>query len=105
MVAELPEDAQSSQKQAVALRYDEDKDAAPVVVATGRGRMAELIVEMAREHGIPIQEDAPLVEALSKLDLGETIPAELYPVVAEVLVFVARANRERARYLRGASTR
>ena len=97
MVADMPDDAQSSQKRAVALRYDEEQDAAPVVVATGRGRMAEAIIEAAREHGITIQEDAQLVDALSQLDLGETIPAELYPVVAEVLVFVARANRERAK--------
>ncbi|MBM3266379.1 MAG: EscU/YscU/HrcU family type III secretion system export apparatus switch protein [Candidatus Sericytochromatia bacterium] len=97
MVADLPEDGQSSQKQAVALRYDEDRDAAPVVVATGRGKMAEAIIAAAKQHGIPIQEDAQLVEALSKLDLGETIPAELYPVVAEVLVFVAKANRERGK--------
>ncbi|MBM3275033.1 MAG: EscU/YscU/HrcU family type III secretion system export apparatus switch protein [Candidatus Sericytochromatia bacterium] len=97
MVAEEDLDPQSSQKRAVALRYDEGKNAAPVVVATGRGRMAEAIIAAAREHGIPIQEDAQLVEALAKLDLGETIPAELYPVVAEVLVFVARANRDRAK--------
>ncbi len=100
MVAELPEDSQSSQKQAVALHYDEDGDAVPVVVATGRGKMAEAIIAAAKEHGIPIQEDAQLVEALSKLDLGEMIPAELYPVVAEVLVFVARANRERGKTLK-----
>lgn len=97
MVAKNPEEAQSSQKQAVALRYDEGAEGAPVVVATGRGAMAERIIEAARQHGIPIQEDAQLVEALAKLDLGEMIPAELYPVVAEVLVFVSKANRERAK--------
>ncbi len=97
MVADPDEDEQSSQKQAVALRYDGERDAAPTVVATGRGRMAEQIIAMAQEHGIPIQEDAQLVEALSKLDFGELIPAELFPVVAEVLVFVGRANRERGK--------
>ena len=89
-------DSQASQKRAVALRYDKDADAAPVVVATGRGAMAERIIALAREHGIPIQEDAQLVEALARLDLGEIIPPELYPVVAEILVFVGKADRERA---------
>lgn len=88
------DDSQASQKRAVALRYDGAADAAPVVVATGRGALAERIIALAREHGIPVQEDAQLVEALSKLDLGEMIPAELYPVVAEILVFVGRADRE-----------
>ena len=90
------QEPQASQKQAVALRYDGERDAVPVVVASGRGALAERIIETAREHGIPIQEDAQLVEALSKLDLGEMIPSELYPVVAEILVFVARADRERS---------
>ncbi|MBU6428128.1 MAG: EscU/YscU/HrcU family type III secretion system export apparatus switch protein [Cyanobacteria bacterium REEB65] len=90
-----PTDAQASQKQAVALRYDSQRDAAPVVVASGQGALAEKIIAMAREHGIPIQEDPQLVEALCKLDLGESIPPELYPVVAEILVFVGKADRER----------
>lgn len=96
MVSDAHEDPRPSQKQAVALRYDAQQDAAPVVVATGVGKLAERIIQTAKEHGVPVLEDAPLVEALAKLDLGEVIPAELYPIVAEVLVFVSKANRERA---------
>jgi flagellar biosynthesis protein len=82
-------------KQAVALRYDDGSDEAPEVVAKGSGLVAERIVEMAREAGVAIQENPGLVSALAALDLGEQIPAELYPVVAEVLVWVRRVDSAR----------
>ncbi len=75
-------------KKAVALRYEQKKDSAPRVVAKGRGFLAEKIIELARQHGVPIEEDEILVEALSKLDLYQEIPEELYKAVAEILVFV-----------------
>jgi flagellar biosynthesis protein len=78
---------------AVALRYDEDREAAPRVLAKGRGRVAEKILELARERDIPIREDPDLVEMLAKLDTGSLIPTELYPAVAEVLAFIYRQNR------------
>ncbi len=83
-------------KKAVALSYDEGADEAPKVVATGSGLVAERIVETAREAGVAIQENPALVSALAALDLGEQIPAELYPVVAEVLVWVRRVDKSQA---------
>jgi flagellar biosynthesis protein len=82
-------------KKAVALSYDEGADEAPRVVASGSGLVAERIVQTAREAGVAIQENPALVEALAALDLGEQIPAELYPVVAEVLVWVRRVDSAR----------
>jgi len=78
------------QKRAVALKYRQNIDSAPKVVAKGRGEIAEKIIAIAREHGIPIYMDKNLVEIVSSLDLYEEIPPELYKAVAEVLVFVYR---------------
>ena len=76
-------------KQAIALHYDEEHSTTPVpqVTATGQHEVAEQIIEMAREHGIPIHEDADLAVLLSQLELYEEIPESLYHVVAEVLAF------------------
>nr|WP_258012421.1 EscU/YscU/HrcU family type III secretion system export apparatus switch protein [Paenibacillus sp. F4] len=60
-----------SMKKAVALKYTPGESEAPIVVAKGSGRIADSILEKAKEHGVPVQEDAALVEVLSKLDLGE----------------------------------
>lgn len=76
------------QRLAAALAYDPASDDAPEVVAVGRGLRADEIVRLAREHGVPLREDAGLVAALAKLDIGTTIPRELYAVVAELLAFV-----------------
>ena len=84
-------------KRAVALRYQEGKDDAPTVIATGQGLIADKIVEKAQEHGVAIQENAALAEALAQVELGTAIPEDLYPVVAEVLVWVNRMNRQRGR--------
>ena len=77
---------------AVALRYEHSKDAAPRVVAKGRGHVAESIMAIAREHHVPLVEDRNLVEVLEALDINLEIPPELYRAVAEVLVFVYRIN-------------
>lgn len=79
-------------KTAVALKYDRTRNRAPSVAATGRGRIAERILEVAKQSGVPVREDRELVELLARLDLGEAIPAELYPVIAEVFAFVYRLN-------------
>ncbi|MCC8109973.1 MAG: EscU/YscU/HrcU family type III secretion system export apparatus switch protein [Planctomycetes bacterium] len=79
---------------AVALRYNEDKEAAPRVLARGAGNVAQKILDIAKEQKIPIREDPDLVEALAKLDIGSLIPTELYPAVAEVLAFVYRQNQK-----------
>ena len=80
--------------QAAALRYQEVTDPAPVVVASGKGVLADRIVEIAREAQIPVVEDAALVSALLALELGEEIPPELYQAVARVLVFVYDLDRK-----------
>ncbi len=89
-----PDDEQRLSRQlAVALHYDMDKDPAPAVIAKGRGAVARRILDVAREHNVPIREDAGLAEALGKLHLGDTIPEELFPAIAEVLAFIYRMNR------------
>ena len=80
-------------KKAVALKYDENKDAAPVIVASGLGYMAERIIEKAKEEKIPFYRDNKLAKTLSKLEIGEMIPPELYEVIAEILVFVDDMER------------
>ena len=82
-------------KKAAALHYDQMKGGAPQVVAKGRGKMAERIMALAREHDIPMVEDRNLVQMLEALDLNTEIPPELYQAVAEVLVFVYRLNQKR----------
>lgn len=84
--------AKNFRQLAVALGFDVDKDSVPKVLAKGAGHVAARIIELAKEHNIPIREDADLVQALAKLDLGEIIPPELYPAVAEVLAYVYRIN-------------
>ena len=79
---------------AVALRYNKDKDEVPVVVAKGQGFLAEKIKELARDSGVPIQEDQQLIEYLMALDLYEEIPAQLYAVVAEVLAYIYSTNKK-----------
>ncbi len=74
-------------KQAIALEYD-PKEEAPRVIASGRGALAERIIERAKESKIPVHQDDKLADTLSRLDIGEMIPPELYEVVAEILVFV-----------------
>ncbi|MAT64035.1 MAG: flagellar biosynthesis protein FlhB [Gammaproteobacteria bacterium] len=70
---------------AVALQYDGER--APRVTAKGSGELAEQIIALAREHEVPLQENAPMVELLSKLELGEEIPPALYLAVAEIIAF------------------
>jgi flagellar biosynthesis protein len=75
---------------AVALHYD--KTGAPRVVAKGRGTLGARIIEVAKANDIPIEENEILAGALSRIELGDEIPAELYKAVAEVLVFVLRLS-------------
>jgi flagellar biosynthesis protein len=77
---------------AVALRYRREDDAAPRITAAGTGPVAERILELAREHDLPLREDPDLIEALAVLDLDALIPPELYDVIAEVLAWAYRAN-------------
>jgi flagellar biosynthesis protein len=77
---------------AVALQYDRETDAAPKVVASGRGLIAEQIVAVAEENGIVIEANPLLAEALSHVELDDTIPIELYEAVAAVIGFVLRQS-------------
>ena len=76
---------------AVALHYD--RTGAPRVVAKGKGAIGKKIIEVARAHDIPIEENEVLAGALSNVELGDEIPSELYKAVAEVLVFVMRLTK------------
>ncbi|MBO9608764.1 MAG: EscU/YscU/HrcU family type III secretion system export apparatus switch protein [Paenibacillaceae bacterium] len=88
-----PQPQHQTPKQAVALRYTPERNTAPVVIAKGKGIIADAIVKKAQEHGIPVQEDASLVEVLSKLDIDQEIPPELYNLVAEILSFIYRSDQ------------
>jgi flagellar biosynthesis protein len=83
-----------TRKSAVALGYNAGSMDAPQVMAKGKGLVAEQIIEEAKNHDIPIQEDPSLVEVLSQLELNERIPEELYQAVAEVFSFVYRLDKK-----------
>jgi flagellar biosynthesis protein len=83
--------AEPKNQLAVALHYD--RTGAPRVVAKGKGAIGAKIIEVAKEHDVPIEENEILAGALSNVELGDEIPAELYKAVAEVLVFVMRLSK------------
>jgi flagellar biosynthesis protein len=87
-------DTPATPQKAVALRYDKERERAPRVVAKGSGHLAERIIELARAHGITVYEDRELLDALSRIELYQVIPVELYQVIAEVLAFVHRLNKD-----------
>lgn len=83
---------------AVALRYDPEKDAAPVVVAKGQDRLALRIVEIAAQHDIPMREDKPLARALyAAVEVGAEIPPEFYAALATVMAWVFQLKKEMKR--------
>ena len=75
-------------KEAIALSYDSQKNGSPTVIAKGKGKIADNILEQASMHDVPIYEDPNLVELLGQLDLNTSIPEELYQAVAEVFAFI-----------------
>ena len=83
-------------KQAIALSYDPNEDA-PKVIASGTGALAERIIEKAKEVDVPVHRDDKLADTLSKLEIGDMIPPELYEVVAEILVFVDQMDKIKAK--------
>ena len=83
-------------RRAAALRYDRESGGAPKVVAAGSGHVADRIMALAREAGVPVRQDAALAEALARLEQQIEIPADLYAAVAEALVW-AYALDQRAR--------
>ena len=84
-------------KTAVALAYDPNEDGAPRVIASGKGVLAEKIIEQAKDNKIPVHQDDKLADTLSKLEIGEMIPPELYEVVAEILIFVDAMDKIKAK--------
>jgi flagellar biosynthesis protein len=89
----FPSDGAREMPTAAALRYEPASEGAPVVVARGRGKLAEKIVALARANGVPVVDDPVLTACLAGVDIGEEIPPELYRVVAEVLAYIYRVSR------------
>ncbi|MGQ4664604.1 EscU/YscU/HrcU family type III secretion system export apparatus switch protein [Metabacillus halosaccharovorans] len=83
-----------SVKKAIALRYDKENEQAPKVIAKGSGFVAEQILEKAKRKEIHVHEDKALVELLSKLEIHQQIPEELYEAVAEIFAFVYNLEKE-----------
>ncbi len=83
-------------KKAVALRYDSGRGNAPKITAKGEGHIAEKIIEIAEQHGVPVKDDPDLIEVLSKLDINEEIPPEIYVAVAELLAFIYSMNSDKS---------
>lgn len=90
--AEIAPTTALSMPKAVALQYDQKEDAAPRVIASGRGVFAEQILAIAFEEGVKVREDADLVEILEKVDVDSPIPLEAFAAVAEILSYVYKAN-------------
>ena len=86
----------NKEKTAVAIAY-EPGDAAPKILATGKGEVAQKIIDKAKENSVPLYKDNKLADTLSKLKIGDAIPPELYEVVAEILVFVDDMDRLKAK--------
>lgn len=86
-------------KLAVALKYRQDQDVAPLVVASGKGVLAQAILKKAEEAGIPIHPDSELAHLLSEVDVGDSIPEELYEVVAQIMAMVYKMDSSLARRL------
>ena len=79
---------------AIALKYNPDKDFSPVVVASGHGVVAEKIIKVADESGVPVYRDDSAAALLTLLEVGKNIPAELYQVVASIYVEILKASNE-----------
>jgi len=92
----MQEKEEKKVRQAIALEYDPSEDA-PKVIASGRGYLADKIIEKAKESDVPVHRDDKLADTLSRLEIGDMIPPELYDVVAEILVFVDSMDKLRSK--------
>jgi flagellar biosynthesis protein len=81
-------------QKAAALQYDNAKSKAPKLIAKGEGKTAQKIIELAREHDIPIQKDEDLVEMLSQVELDHEIPPQMYKAVAELFSFIYKTTKK-----------
>lgn len=85
---------QINKKKAVALGYNRSQDNAPKVLASGAGEIANKIISLAKEHDIPIKEDPDLIEILSKVEVDQEIPPNLYKAVAEIFSFLYKITNK-----------
>ncbi len=79
---------------AIALKYNPEKDYSPVVVASGHGAVAEKIIQIADENGVPVYRDDSAAALLTMLEVGKSIPPELYQLVAAIYVEVIKTSDE-----------
>ena len=86
---------QVNKKKAVALGYNRSQDNAPKVLASGAGEIANKIISLAKEHDIPIKEDPDLIEILSKVEVNQEIPPNLYKAVAEIFSFLYKITNKK----------
>jgi len=94
-MAEKPEKEKTAptKRTAVAMRYDVEKDKAPLILASGRGAVADEILRIADENKVPLYENRELAQTLAKLEVDAEIPPQLYVLVAEVLFFVYKLDK------------
>ena len=86
---------QVNKKKAVALGYNRSQDNAPKVLASGAGEIANKIISLAKEHDIPIKEDPDLIEILSKVEVDQEIPPNLYKAVAKIFSFLYKITNKK----------
>lgn len=84
-------------RRAIALRYEQQQEEAPRIVAKGAGEVADAIIRSASSHEVPVMENRELVDALISLEIDSVIPAELYQAVAEVLAYVYQYGQKKPR--------
>ena len=92
----MPNQPPAPQRKAAALQYDREKSSAPRLTAKGRGDLAERIIAVAKEHGIPLHQDADLIEILDKVEVDTEIPVEVYAIVAEIFAYIYKANAQKS---------
>lgn len=82
-------------KEAIALKYDKEKNRAPVITAKGKNEAAQKIIQIAKENGVPIKKDEDLVQLLSKVELDSEVPPEMYKAVAEIFSFIYSITKDK----------
>ena len=83
----------TQRRKAIALQYEQNFDA-PVVTAAGMGQIADRIIERAQENNVPIVYNKELADLLCNVDVGETIPSELYEAVAHVIAYITDLDKK-----------
>ena len=81
-------------EKAVALKYNKEKNQAPLVTAKGKGSTAQKIIQIAKESGVPLKKDEDLVELLSKVELDREVPPQMYKAVAEIFSFLYKITKK-----------